>query len=136
MHHETNAGDHSQTAILEFLELQFPHVALGTHAERVEAIVNARFVGLLEGHQLNDSNSDENLDPAFDGDSVDSLEGVGLGEHGARKVDELLDKHSGDGEHSDAAILELAGGGVVLIDVIRQVQRVEAVVTNAAAVEL
>lgn len=135
LHDETDRRNHSETGILEFFQLKFLRVLLA-HTEWVKSVVSTALKCLLEGGEFDDGDSDEDLNPAFDGDGINSLERVWFGEGWSGQMNDFLHEHSETSEHGNSAVLQFAGAGVVEIDVVGEVQRVESDVTDTGAVKL
>lgn len=84
LHDEANSGDHSQTAILHFFELEFLEITALAHVEGIKTKVGAFVVGMLESAEFDEADDEDDLDPGFNGNSVDGLEWVGFGIHRVR----------------------------------------------------
>mmetsp|Transcript_22640 Transcript_22640/g.52514 ORF Transcript_22640/g.52514 Transcript_22640/m.52514 type:complete len:277 (-) Transcript_22640:217-1047(-) len=142
LHHRASDGQHGQPAVSDLLRLQFKHLSirlvLQERGTEVEVTRRARaVVGLVEGDELDDGESEEDLGLRGNAELLNGVERVGadLGKH--RQVELLLHKETHDGQLRDAAVLELGGADVVeVLEGVRDAHRVEASVAHEGAVEL
>lgn len=122
-----NCSEHCQSAILHFLQLVLRRV----HSHGVEAEVGTLLVRPLERGQLDERDERNNLNPTLNWNGLSSLDWVGVAEsRAAGKLDKLLDEHTEARKHRNAAVLQLASDGVVLVNVAGETDGVEACVAN------
>mmetsp|Transcript_44 Transcript_44/g.111 ORF Transcript_44/g.111 Transcript_44/m.111 type:complete len:250 (-) Transcript_44:55-804(-) len=135
---EAHNSDHSKARVLQLIEFEFLDRAGLPHAEGIEperARLAVLHIVAPERGQLDQRNHGDDLGPALKRNLPDGSQRPRLREVGPREVHEARDDETEDGEHGDSAILKFALAGVLEVDVVGEVERVEAGVANHGAIE-
>lgn len=132
---ETSDCNHGKSAVLHFIDLVFLDLIWSTQVQRVETEVSTRCVGFLECDKFDKADHGDDLDPADDRNGVNSLERVGLRVQNVGQMDKFLNHHAESSKHANSTVLQFRGGSIVEVDVIRQVQRIESIITRARSVQ-
>lgn len=143
MDHGTNEGDHSKSAVDNFLFLA-PCLVLGGQVGQDTGspfdVSRDGFiiVVLVEVGSLNDSNSGQDLHVDAPSDGLDGTENVCVGVSITGEVDAgLLDQHTYDGEHADTSVLDLGPAGISQVSLdVGKTHGVESEVTGHGSIEL
>mmetsp|Transcript_10621 Transcript_10621/g.15360 ORF Transcript_10621/g.15360 Transcript_10621/m.15360 type:complete len:242 (-) Transcript_10621:81-806(-) len=136
---ESKPAHHSCTAVhdLVLLVLLQGRSVLG-QIERVKVVVSwwTPVIVLLECRKLNSADKRDNLEPSFNWDLVDGSDGACLAEVGAWEMNNPLHYKTQNGKHTNPSMLQLRGTGVLQVNVIRQIERVEPDIPREPAVQI
>lgn len=117
LHNEADDGNHSQSAIFDLFEFEIFDLVGSTDVHRIESVVRAGRIRLLESDQFNKADCDNDLNPSCNRNGIDCLEWIGFREKWIRQVNDFLNKHTKNGQHANSTMFQFRSGGIVKVDI-------------------